>query len=64
MTQLAPSTPVAVDHTAEIARLKGELEKAWDQYQKVKALALKAGTEHEGRIALRHALIAAIKLAI
>ena len=40
-----------------------ELSAGWDKVQKLKALALAPGTEHEGRTALKLALIAAIKLA-
>lgn len=43
--------------------VSADLERAWDRYQKVKALALQPGTEGEGQAALRTALIEAIKIA-
>lgn len=39
------------------------MERAWERYQKCKALALQPGTEGEGQAALRTALIEAIKIA-
>ena len=39
-----------------------DLERAWDRLQKCKALALRPGTQMEGRAALRVALVEAVKL--
>lgn len=65
LTELTLAALLALEAVVVEFATKGlskELEGAFEKYQKIKALALNAGTPAEERAALKQALIAAVKL--
>jgi hypothetical protein len=62
MKALAALEEVIVD--AATKEMTPEMAKGWERYQKVKAHFLAPGTPAEGRLAMKQALIDAVKLAL
>ena len=60
---LAALEEAIVAQAARIPARAVEMERAWSKYQKLKALALAPGTAAEGKLALRQAILEAVKLA-
>ena len=52
----------ALTAQAAVVGVSDELEKRFERYQKLKSLALRAGTESEARTAMRMTLIEVVKL--
>ena len=52
-----------VQVAAQVNGVSDELERQWARYEKLKALGLQPGTTHEGRLAMKSALVELVKMA-
>lgn len=53
----------AIQSAAQVNGVSDETEKAWETYEKLKAIGLRPGSSNEEKIAFRQALIYLVKMA-
>lgn len=73
-TPTVPKNPIEAAHAAMLALenalvskakavgITPEIEKSFDRYQKLKSMALRPGSEQEGKTALRQAIVDIVKM--